>query len=255
MSLVWDKKLFDELYDLNGEPYGHPNNRGPIRLHYNRSVIEPFMQRRTNMMMSLPEFSGMKNLIFIGGAYGWSFEHINGINGCKVITVDLSDHVVNTQRTTEEEEIREHITKVGLDPDRDNVLGPRGEEVNPLDLFRARSIRCKDSVISENMGGPRGRSAIHRALKDSVHLIVTEDVLTEYDDEGVVDILEKCESLKSAASNAKIIHQITLKKSREGGKPQDHRFNWKTVEEWNSLLDDNGFGHHYLFPLGDGWFS
>ncbi len=120
---IFDKLAYEKFYSYSGEPWGHINTRDGILSHYNefvvgkgrRNVCAPNLARATGMA------SGARCLI-VGAGFGWICEGLKNL-GIESLGTEISEWILAEKDNTEEADVRGYITKVGIDPDNDEVIG------------------------------------------------------------------------------------------------------------------------------------
>lgn len=239
MALIWDKQLFDEMYEINGEPWGHPGTRPGIKLHYHKFVMKNAIKNKAIEMLSLPGMASINTIAVVGGAFGWTVEAIEE-SGRTAIVVDTSDYIVNNFGGTEENELREHIQAAGLDPDIDTIQGPSGP-INPLVLYGAFTSRSSGNLEPQDLTTNGSRNAVRQALGNQLDAILTEDVLPGLDDLEAVEFISNVDATRQNPADT-VIHMVTP--IIKGGVATDPRLNQKTILEWKNLADINGFTDH-----------
>jgi len=189
--------------------------------------------------LALPGANQIKDVAIIGGGYGWTAEILKD-QGINAISIDTSPYILATKDVSEEQELRDTLTKLGFDPDNlPEMMSPQDPNMvcNPWDYWlRPDGRRTSITVIDEDMSTAGSRNSVKTAMNNKIDLIVTEYVLESLETENdALVLIERCEQLRPNPS-VQVIHQVTEP-------PHDPRFVLKTPLEWRTLLDSHGYKH------------
>jgi hypothetical protein len=249
--VAWDKEAFDGFYGYSVERWGHPNTREGVRLHYHWHWVGTAQNNKiaVRMEQALGPVKGT-GVILVGAGFGWTAEGLIEL-GADVVATDISDFVLTEQHSTEEAEIRAEIERVGLDPDRDKIIGPSGQvDLDPIEFLvrggRNAVARSARPIVGEDAGTPQSRAAIKKQTKQPIKWILTEQVLHSMADADAVEFCAKMADFEKQ-TNATVVHLLSpLQPERHADGLQDKQFNWKLYPQWRTFLDDNGFGSHRI---------
>lgn len=259
MALVWDKALFDELYEGRAWTTGFRFKPGvkpkSLMFNYHWSARRAATNYMFSNLLAIPRFTSASNIAIIGGAFGWTAEAIDGGNVTS-FSVDTSPYVLETNQTSEESELRECLQRQGHDPDDLSATvefikedGTVASEQEVWDYWLRADISSKRSRIpveAEDMVNEASRRAVRNRGNGALDIIVTELILeSPGDDDGALQIIEHCEQLRPNPSCV-VAHMVY----DGGGSADDQRFNWKTREEWKTFLETNGFEDHLVLNRG-----
>jgi hypothetical protein len=219
MATSWDKALFDLAYEFNAEPMGHPNTRPGIRLHYNRYVMFPEMLKRARFFVSHFGLTANDRVLVVGCGFGWTVEALQSL-GIETIGTDVSDYIFNTKDQSEDADIADAISAVGLNP-------ASGEGLVHFNRLRSAQ-RTSGTVLKEDSASNKSRNTVKRALSSDPTLIITEDLVTSLSD-------SECAQVQSFIENyaaPRICHFVT-----EFANPEaPFFFNSKSIEEWKAIF-------------------
>jgi len=219
MATEWTKELFDLAYEFNAEPMGHPNTRPGIRLHYNRYVMFPEMLKRARFFVEHFNLTAADRVLIVGCGFGWTVEALQSL-GIETIGTDVSDYIFDTKDQSEDAEIADAITAVGLNPTQGEGL---------VHFNRLRSAKRTDATtLKEDSASNRSRNTVKRALSSDPTLIITEDLVTCLTDEENAQLQSFIESYAAP----RICHFVT-----EFANPTPpFNFNSKSLAEWKVLF-------------------
>jgi hypothetical protein len=219
MATSWDKALFDLAYEFNAEPMGHPNTRPGIRLHYSRYVMFPEMLKRARFFVSHFGLTANDRVLVVGCGFGWTVEALQSL-GIETIGTDVSDYIFNTKDQSEDADIADAISAVGLNP-------ASGEGLVHFNRLRSAQ-RTSGTVLKEDSASNKSRNTVKRALSSDPTLIITEDLVTSLSD-------SECAQVQSFIENyaaPRICHFVT-----EFANPEaPFFFNSKSIEEWKAIF-------------------
>ena len=231
MAVAWDKALFDLAYESSAEPDGHPNTRPGIKLHYNRYVLYPEMLRRAQFFIQHFGLTAADRVLVVGAGFGWTVEALVDL-GIEAIGADVSAYIQNAKGTSEDAEVAEAITAVGLNP-------ASGEGL--LHFNRLRSTQRTNAIIlNEDSSNNASRNRVKRAFSSDPTLIITEDLVTSLSDTECLQL----QNLIVAYATQRICHFVT-----EFANPDaPFFFNSKSLAEWKVLFPTSTIvadGHVY----------
>jgi hypothetical protein len=219
MAVTWDKSLFDLAYEFPAEPDGHPNTRQGIWLHYNRYVLYPEMLKRAQFFISHFGLTQTDRVLVVGAGFGWTVEALVDL-GIEAIGADVSAYIQNNKGTSEDSEVAEAISAVGLNP-------AAGEGL--LHFNRLRSTqRTKANILNEDSSNNASRNRVKRAFSSDITLIITEDLVTSLSDAECTQV----QGFIEAYATQRICHFVT-----EFANPDaPFFFNSKSLAEWKVLF-------------------
>jgi hypothetical protein len=221
------KADFDDAYSYNGEPEGHPNTRPGIEVHYVKEKIYPTCQKIAAKLQRSFNFNPQKTMLFVGAGFGWTAECLEKDHGLtKILCVDTSAWVQAKKDTTEEEDFREAVIKVGLDPE----AGEGYEKYQRLCGSKEIRSQVTRGIINRDVTNLSDRTLLLSTFGGSkFETAITENVLScLYDSEAI--------NLSSALNQlAKNVYHMDYMKSDN----QDVGYNWKFQNEWETLLPND----------------
>jgi hypothetical protein len=171
----YTKADYDNLYRIRVERLLPPaplfaGTREEVRLHYHKFVMRDTLINRWSRLQSTLQIANTELLLIVGAGFGWGVEGAIAATGCTTVGIDISDYIVAEQGNTEEAEIREAITAVGLDPDTG-----RGAEI--LAAVYDGQPRTNVIVLQEDMQTNQSRNAIRSTLGGWPTVVVFEDIV------------------------------------------------------------------------------
>lgn len=243
MAVDWNTRAaWDASYNIGGEPWGHPADRPEVRLHYNRFVMQPALERRADRMnANVPGFSSVQDLFIIGGGFGWTAEYLRGL-GKNVVVTDISDWILTTQGETEEGDLTSYIVDAGQDPLTFQMIGPDGQLHNPFDIW-GRQQKALGDVIDEDLSTNTSRRNVRNQLQ-GMDTILTEGIIDGLDDP--LSFIADVDALRRNPATVPV-HMFTP--GRFDGTQDTEGWNWRTPAQWRTLLNDNGFSDHRLLNM------
>lgn len=236
---TWDLKSdWDAAYSFGAEgDVGRTDNtRAEVRLHYHRATKggEVSLAHATALMAALGLIPPGPTVLIAGAGFGWTAEAMETLGFSTVVGIDISTYIQDNKGGTEDAEIDVEITAVGLDPtsgeglDIKNRIVARGGGAGN----RSRNSR---GVLNENGNSNASRGRIKRALdlqgNERIGWIIIEAVLESLDD---TEALDASSTANSYGDN--IVHFVYTLRAR-----QDVGFNWKTLEDWKTLIPGDTF--------------
>lgn len=249
MAVVWDKVLFDSMYVTSswraglrqeaGQPY-----RKPPAFNYNWFGMLPTLEVKVDVLLSVPGAAQITDLCVIGGGFGWTAEILES-RGINTINVDTSEFVLANASISEEQDIRDRLTAIGLDPDNlpDMFMSPvdPNATVNPWAYWLHPSgARSSKPVIGEDLSTNQSRRAVRQAISNNMDAIFTEFVIDGFDAEtDVLTFVDRVQQLRpNPACN--VIHMC----GSQTFSPEI--FLDYTAQQYKDLLTANGFTDHYV---------
>lgn len=248
MALVWNKALFDELYTSKPWTTGYrfTGQPRPPFFHYHWYGNQNGVNHRISGLLSQPGFASLTDVAVIGGAFGWLAEALVA-NGINAFSVDTSDYIVANEDVSEEAELRAALTAQGFDPDD---LGARvlfvkedGSVASESEVWaawlRADGKRTSIPVEQEDMSTNGSRNKVRQRAQGTLDAVLDEYAMESCeDDTESLQLAERCEQVRPNPA-CTVVHMI----SGAGGDP---RMNFKSGEDWRTLLDANGFNDHWV---------
>lgn len=232
---TWDTKAdWDAAYRIGAEgDVGHPNTRTEVRLHYHRATKGGTLHA-AQLFAALGWTPPGPTILIVGAGFGWTAEALETLGFTAVVGIDISTYIQDNKDGTEDAEIDAEIVAVGLDP-------ASGEGLDIKNRIIARGggagNRCRNSkgVLNENgkTGGSRGRikQALGLSGNDRIEWVVSESVLESLTDTEATDASADA----SAIGNNTVHFVYTLRVNQLAG------FNWKTLEDWKTLIPGDTF--------------
>lgn len=221
MAVTWDKSLYDLAYDFDAEPDGHPNTRGPIRLHYHRYVLFPEMLRRAQFFISQFGLTAASSVLVVGCGFGWTVEALNAL-GIPAVGTDVSAYIQGNKSLSEDSDISSAITAVGLNP-------TTGEGLAHFNRLRGSGVRTAASILNEDSTTVKSRNAVKQALNGSITLIITEDILTSLTD-------AECAALQNNIVKYGVTIPICHFVTEFANPNPPFNFNSHSLAEWKALF-------------------
>lgn len=220
MAVTWTKELYDQAYEFDAEPEGHPNTRPGIRLHYNRYVMYPEMLRRAQALVEILGITPADRVLIIGCGFGWTAEAMAGL-GYNVVGTDVSPYIQSNKDLSEDAEISSAISATGLSP-------TSGEGLVHFNRLKGDGTRTRAKVLNEDSLTTRSRNAVKRELGDPT-VVITEDLVTSLSD-------SECATLQNEivkyANGIKVCHFVT-----EFANPNaPFFFNSKSLAGWKAVF-------------------
>jgi len=268
----WDKTLFNKYYDIGGEPWGRPNTRPEVRLHYHDYSIgkrQGFYY--APLLANLIGLNAGDAIVLVGCGFNWTAEGLVAL-GAEVIGLDISNYIQGQKGQTEEAELRECIVAAGLNPDT-YVIPTRGETtqrgvhgMNLLDLYMrgGRSnpqVRGWGTIMAEDMGNAGSRNRVKNAITNNIRFVITEEMLNSISDAECLTALQRgTQFITDKAPGAQFLHMLSPIQHYEAGHPLEGQqnllqvqgaadgLNWKSYAEWRTFLNTNGFSSHGIIP-------
>lgn len=221
MATNWTKELYDLAYSSDAEPDGHPNTRPGIRLHYNRYVLYPEMVRRAQAFIDLLGLTLSDRILLVGCGFGWTAEALAGM-GYTVIGTDVSSYIQGNKNLSEDTDISNAISAVGLSP-------TNGEGLVHFNRLRGDGVRTRGNVLNEDSASNPSRNRVKNALGSDPTIAITEDLVTSLTD-------AECATLQTNilryAAGLRVCHFVT-----EFANPNPpFNFNSKSMAEWKALF-------------------
>lgn len=252
MPGVWDKAAFDGHYDMHAE-YGYERTGKPIRLHYHRYVMNPLLVKRAAAVFDLLGLQAGQDVVLVGCAFNWMARALADL-GVRVIGVDTSAYVLGSKDGSEESELRDWITAVGVDPDNDLIRNPAGGQINPLDLYMeggraSPAARGWGQILDQDLRTNGSQNSVISAFESqypnaAIRYILTEEVINSITDAQAALVCEYCQGA-ATRWGATVVHLLS---PAQPGIEQDADLNWKTYAEWRAWLDANGFTGQQVIP-------
>lgn len=223
MAVTWDKALFDLAYDSSGEPDGHPNTRAEIRLHYHRYVMYAESLRRATFFRDQFGLTSASSVLIVGCGYGWTAEALVGM-GIPCVGTDVSAYIQSTKGQSEDSELADAISAVGLST-------VSGEGLGHFNRLRGDGVRTRATILNETHQNNASRNRVKNAFTSgTVTLAISEDVVTSLTD-------AECTQLRGFVSNyaVPICHFVT-----ENANPNPpFSFNSKTLAGWKAMFPND----------------
>jgi hypothetical protein len=256
----WNQKAtWDSWYSLPLELWGYPNTRPRIMLHYHRWVLEGTLRIQGERLVNLPGVPSINKIVVIGCGYNWTVEYLLE-QGIQAFGTEISTYINGSVAQTEEAELRAAITAVGLDPDVDTIIGPGNVPINPLVLARewgwegktlvARNpARNKSTtvILNEDLTTNGSRNKVKNEL-NGLDVILTQLVIDTMDDTAALDFIQNVDDTRPNPA-CTVVHMV-VPSDFMGGNP-DPDLNAKTMAQWRSFLDTNGFSDHKLINVNN----
>ncbi len=149
---IFDKATYEKFYSFNAEPWGHINTRKGIRSHYNDFVVGKGQRALSSKLVAATGMAPGAHCIIIGAGFGWTCEGLID-QGIEAVGTEISSWVLAEKDNTEEADLREYITKVGLDPDTDEIIG------DPKDARTVKKVPAyKQAIWDSWIVGPEAEA-------------------------------------------------------------------------------------------------
>lgn len=214
------------LYNLDAEPYDNTGFRPHVRLSYHRSVLMRLAREQAQAYIDKLGWLPTQKIALIGCGFGWTAEVLINEHGfTKLIGCDTSSWIQANKSLTESVDIDAAITAVGLDP-------TTGEgAVVKAKLFDGGTRSRVVTVLNQSGSTTSSRNAIKTALGGGMlDKVLTEDILNGWSDSDCQSISNYLHQLAPTVQ-----HLITTINN------QTVTGNWKTLEQWKTLLPNDTF--------------
>jgi len=269
---AWGRTEFDLFYDIGGEPWGRPNTRPEVRLHYHDYSVgkrQGFFY--APLLAALIGLNPGDGVVLVGCGFNWTAEGLVAL-GAEVVGVDVSSYIQGAKGQTEEAELRDCIVAAGLNPDT-YVVPTRGETsqrgiagMNLLDIYMrggraAPQARGYGNILAEDMANNPSRNRVRNALANNPRFVITEEMLNSITDAEALSALQRgAQFVADKAPGATILHMLSPIQHYPTGHPLAGQqntlqvqgaasgLNWKSYAEWRAFLNANGFSSHGIIP-------
>ena len=190
----------------------------------------PYAINRAAKLVELFAWPLNTKILIVGAGYGWTAEVLETQYGyTDIVTTDTSPHVQATQDQSDETEVNDAITAVGLDPNQGEGAAKKSNLWTPGNR-RRHSRPIKDERL--NNGGSRNRI---RNVLGGVDVAISEDVIATLDDSEVVQMAGWVDAVDTLSE---VIHMTT---ELYPDANQNPIFNWKTLAAWKLLVPSHTF--------------
>lgn len=217
------KQAFDDEYDLGAEN-GHPNTRPEVRLKYNRAVLFSEAQVRAAKFIELLNIQTTDTVLILGAGFGWTVEAMEQAGIVDVVGVDTSPYINAAATSTEEADIDNAITAVGLDP----TVG-EGATIKAT-LFDGGNIsRTSKGIKNEDLNSGQSRNRLRQALGNQPpDIAITEHLIESLTDQEVTDLTARVTAFAPAIRIAHFVITTNVSDRTD--------LNMKTLDQWKLLL-------------------
>jgi len=235
------KSTFDGAYSLHGEDH-RPPTRDWVKLHYHREVVLPFIKAQVTGLIDGLGLQTNQTVVIVGGAFGWSAEEFmsRGWPLGTVAVTDTSTYVHDNKGGTEETEIDAAITLATLDP-----TSGEGLIVKNRNFDGGGRVRIGINILDEDLTNNGGRNRVRNAVGGTIDWLITEEVISTLSDAELVDFLGDVDSIRNTNN---IVHLTSP--LADNPDSQDPNYNWKSMADWRTFLNANGFSSHVLVEQG-----
>lgn len=216
------KADFDAAYSVGVEPNGHPGNRQQVKVGYTRAGVYRFNRYNAGKLVELFNWPLDTAIVFVGAGFAWTAEVLETEYGyTNILGIDTSSWIQDNQDLSEEADLNESITAVGLDPSTGEGLAVKNN------IFDGGNRRRASRPVKDEDGRNNGsRNRIRNALGGTIDLAITENVLSTLSD---AEVLQLSDIMNQFATTA--IHLDT-----EPQDNQDPAYNWHTIDEYKIML-------------------
>ena len=230
--MTWTKEQFHKSYSIGVESMGYPASRMPVRMQYHRCVM--MEMKRGHAAIVANELPGGSTVLVIGAGFGWLEEILREMRAdLHIVSSEISEYVHSVKNTTEQKDIEDNMTAVGL-----TVEDERWHELMGICLDGKRS---RVSLFAHDITNLTGRESLIQLIDTDVYdYVITEDVLPCITGDAS-DLLVNCEVMGN-----NVIHFLTP------GDPdinQHEGYQWSTIPEWGNSLESSGFGTQKVVSL------
>ena len=188
MAIGWSREDYDAQYRFRVErrmPGGGPppaEGRPGVTIHYHRFYMQPIITAMWAKLQPILSIGSTEDVLVVGAGFGWGIEAIIAETSANVVGTDISTYIQAEKGNTEEAELRDAITVVGLDPDTG-----RG-----LDIFNFVSdgqVRSTVIVLNEDMSSSASKQAIRAALGGVwPSVVIYENIVDDsWTDQEIID--------------------------------------------------------------------
>lgn len=239
----WNTKAgFDSVYYGTPEYDGHPWTRQRVMLNYHRWKVYPEAQQYADFYTTITDPTN--SIVIVGSGFAWSLEILvdqYGYDPALLTGVDTSTWVQGAKDTTEEQEIRDAITAVGLDPDTG-----RGLELLTRCYFDTRP-RATITVLNETLQNQGSRNRVLNAVGGSADFVISELMMSGLSDAEAVLVDQQMTDLDIGQTWHVVMDQFTYTNEAKSWtrirQPDIDKWDWntKTLEGWAALMPNSNF--------------
>lgn len=182
-------------------------------------------------------------IVVVGSGFAWSLEVLvddYGYTAGNLTGVDTSTWVQGAKGTTEEQDVRDAITAVGLDPDDPNHVHPvTGEVGRGVELFNRiytdTRPRASIQVLNETLQNQGSRNRVRSAVGGTIDYCFTELML-----EGLTDAEAQLVDgyMADARNGIGGSYHVVVDRMRQSDIDRQG-WNIKTLEEWAALMPNS----------------
>lgn len=236
----WATKAgFDSVYYRPAEA-GRPAGRPKVIVNYCRWAVYPEAQKYADFYTTIT--SPTDSIVVIGSGFAWSLEILvdqYGYDPALVTGVDTSGYVQGAKATTEEQDIRDAIAAVGLDPDGIVPHPVTGETTTGPEIL-ARCLadtrpRATITVLDETLSNQGSRNRVLAATGGSADFVISELVLS-----GLTDAEAQLVDSQMASLDIGQTWHVVMDEMFQGSIDR-HGWNVKSLEEWKQLMPNSSF--------------
>lgn len=215
------KADYDQSYE-SYDNWGRPVGQKPIVLHYNRYSCRKHAVHRAAKLIETLDIHPGERVLIVGCGFGWLVEELSKTLIC--LGTDISPYIQANKNVSEEAELNQAILDADLDPNEG-----RGQKA--LEILLDGGVRTHATILNEDSLTTQSRIVVLETLGNHIDYVITEDLLPALNDQEVTDL---CKALD--LYGAKQVYHLLAPKTLAS--KQDPEFNWKTVKEWEPLINE-----------------
>jgi hypothetical protein len=163
------RTMADKL--IGGTVDGEPR----VYIHYHYAFMGPGLAKMWQRLVPILGLDVADPTLVVGAGFGWGIEGLEAAlgAGANVVGTDISAYIQTEKTTSEEAELRQHITDAGLDPD----TGRGAFVLQELLALRGPGARSRVIVLDEDAQTNTSRQAIRSALGAWPSICIIENLI------------------------------------------------------------------------------
>ena len=185
----WTKEQYDHAYRTQVErrmPGGGPppaEGRPPVFIHYHKWTMVPWLANMWATLQPILQIQSSDFVCMVGAGFGWGVDAFITETSATTVGIDISDYIAAEQGTTEEAELRAHVTTAGLDPDTG-----RGLEV--MNFIYDGQPRSNVVVLQNDAASGPQRTVIRTALGGTWPTVcIAENIVDDTWTDGEIEFM------------------------------------------------------------------
>jgi len=169
MMLYDRREDFDVRYDLAAEPWGHPNTRREVRLHYDPAVLRRHHIERAQRIAADLRLIGV--VVVVGAGFGWGVEGFRA-SGLEAVGIDRSLWIQQVKACDCRADVEAAVAAAG------------GSPADVARIMAGCPARMASvPILDEDLTTEESRARVIKAAGGTVSWVVSEDVLTDLSEE------------------------------------------------------------------------